>query len=55
MDPSCDVMIAYKQNDRLLQPDHGFPVRMIIPGHIGGSPSDTEDLHCNPVVRPYHP
>ena len=38
MDPSCDVMIAYKQNDRFLQPDHGFPVRMIIPGHIGGSP-----------------
>ena len=21
---------------RLLTPDHGFPVRLIIPGHIGG-------------------
>ena len=35
MDPGCDVMVAYKQNDRFLQPDHGFPIRMIIPGHIG--------------------
>lgn len=38
MDPSCDVMVAYKQNDRFLQPDHGFPIRMIIPGHIGQPP-----------------
>ena len=35
MDPACDVMLAYKQNGRFLQPDHGFPIRMIIPGHIG--------------------
>lgn len=35
MDPSCDVMVAYKQNERFLAPDHGFPIRMIIPGHIG--------------------
>ena len=38
MDPGCDVMVAYKQNDRFLQPDHGFPIRMIIPGHIGEDP-----------------
>lgn len=25
-----------QQNDRWLTPDHGFPVRMIIPGFIGG-------------------
>ncbi|GMH44112.1 hypothetical protein BSKO_12046 [Bryopsis sp. KO-2023] len=36
MDPSNDVMLAYKQNGRWLVPDHGFPVRMIIPGFIGG-------------------
>lgn len=35
MDPACDVMLAYKQNGRTLAPDHGFPIRMIIPGHIG--------------------
>ena len=39
MDPSCDVMVAYKQNERFLAPDHGFPIRMIIPGHIGASAS----------------
>lgn len=35
---SCwhDLQVAYKQNHRWLAPDHGFPVRMIIPGHIGG-------------------
>lgn len=30
------LQVAYKQNGRWLEPDHGFPVRMIIPGHIGG-------------------
>ncbi len=32
MDPANDVLIAYKQNGRWLTPDHGFPVRTIIPG-----------------------
>ncbi|GLC36090.1 hypothetical protein PLESTB_001381700 [Pleodorina starrii] len=36
MDPSSDVILAYKQNHRWLTPDHGFPVRIIIPGFIGG-------------------
>nr|CAD1827129.1 unnamed protein product [Ananas comosus var. bracteatus] len=36
MDPSRDVMLAYMQNGQLLAPDHGFPVRVIIPGFIGG-------------------
>lgn len=36
MDPSSDIIIAYKQNGRWLTPDHGFPVRIIIPGYIGG-------------------
>lgn len=31
-----DVLVAYKQNGRWLSPDHGFPVRLILPGHIGG-------------------
>lgn len=30
-------MVAFKQNHDLLKPDHGFPVRMIIPGYIGTS------------------
>ncbi|MQL98567.1 hypothetical protein Taro_031279 [Colocasia esculenta] len=36
LDPANDVILAYMQNGELLSPDHGFPVRMIIPGHIGG-------------------
>jgi nitrate reductase (NAD(P)H) len=36
MDPSRDIIIAYMQNGEKLAPDHGFPVRMIIPGFIGG-------------------
>jgi len=36
MDPSHDILLAYKQNGRWLTPDHGFPVRMILPGYIGG-------------------
>jgi nitrate reductase (NAD(P)H) len=36
LDPAADVLIAYKQNGRWLAPDHGFPVRVILPGHIGG-------------------
>lgn len=36
LDPANDVLIAYKQNGRWLQPDHGYPVRMLIPGFIGG-------------------
>ena len=36
MDPACDVMLAYQQNGENLKPDHGFPLRLLIPGFIGG-------------------
>nr|AHM76763.1 nitrate reductase [Morus alba]AHM76764.1 nitrate reductase [Morus alba] len=36
MDPARDIILAYMQNRERLKPDHGFPVRMIIPGFIGG-------------------
>ena len=36
LNPANDILIAYKHNGKLLAPDHGFPVRMIIPGGIGG-------------------
>ncbi|KAL3638775.1 Nitrate reductase [NADH] 1 [Castilleja foliolosa] len=36
MDKSRDIILAYMQNGERLSPDHGFPVRMIIPGFIGG-------------------
>src|SRR4030088_570474 len=30
-----DVLIAYQMNGRDLSPDHGYPVRAIVPGHYG--------------------
>lgn len=32
----CAVAACCLQNGRWLTPDHGFPVRLIIPGYIGG-------------------
>ena len=32
-----EVLIAYQMNGRDLPPDHGFPVRAIVPGHYGMS------------------
>lgn len=36
IESSADVLIAYKCNGEELTPDHGYPVRVIIPGYIGG-------------------
>jgi nitrate reductase (NAD(P)H) len=36
LNPAYDVMVAFEANGEKLMPDHGFPVRLIIPGYIGG-------------------
>ena len=36
MNPAYDVLLAFEANGEKLQPDHGYPVRLIIPGYIGG-------------------
>lgn len=36
MDHRNDVILAYEMNDLPLPPDHGHPVRVMVPGHVGG-------------------
>lgn len=34
IDPRGDVLLAFKMNDMPLPPDHGFPVRVVVPGTV---------------------
>jgi nitrate reductase (NAD(P)H) len=36
MNELYDVMLAFEMNGELLPPDHGFPLRVLVPGCIGG-------------------
>ncbi|CAG8477630.1 9926_t:CDS:2 [Ambispora leptoticha] len=36
MNDASDILLAYEMNGERLPPDHGFPLRVIIPGCIGG-------------------
>jgi nitrate reductase (NAD(P)H) len=36
MDPNRGIMFSYKMNGDMLRPDHGKPLRAVIPGQIGG-------------------
>ena len=36
MNPERNVMLAFMMNGELLHPDHGYPVRLLFPGYIGG-------------------
>ena len=35
MDPKADVILAYEMNGEPLTQDHGFPVRVFVPGVLG--------------------
>ncbi|KAI0843229.1 hypothetical protein F5Y06DRAFT_83855 [Hypoxylon sp. FL0890] len=36
MDPNRGIMVAHKMNGETLPPDHGKPLRVVVPGQIGG-------------------
>ncbi|KXS10851.1 molybdopterin binding oxidoreductase [Gonapodya prolifera JEL478] len=36
LDYTSDILLAYEMNGEQLPPDHGYPLRVIIPGWIGG-------------------
>jgi len=36
MDPNRGIMLAHKMNGEMLRPDHGQPLRAVVPGQIGG-------------------
>ena len=35
MDATNDVLLAYEMNDHPIPPDHGYPVRLMLPGWVG--------------------
>lgn len=35
LDPRSDVILAYEMNGQPLSRDHGYPVRVVVPGTVG--------------------
>jgi sulfite oxidase len=53
---SLDVLLAYEMNDEPLTPEHGFPLRVIVPGYIGARSVKwlgEIKLQENPSTNPY--
>ncbi|KAI1779704.1 hypothetical protein F4818DRAFT_437009 [Hypoxylon cercidicola] len=36
MDPNRGILVAHRMNGEVLPPDHGKPLRVVVPGQIGG-------------------
>ena len=36
MDQNRGILLSYKMNGEMLRPDHGKPLRAVVPGQIGG-------------------
>lgn len=57
LNPFGDVLIAYEQNGIKLHPDHGYPLRVVIPGWIGGRMVkwlETIEVTAAPSENYYH-
>ena len=35
LDPNGDVLLAYEMNGQTIPRDHGYPLRVIVPGVVG--------------------
>uniref|UniRef100_A0A336LNS1 sulfite oxidase n=1 Tax=Culicoides sonorensis TaxID=179676 RepID=A0A336LNS1_CULSO len=35
MDPRADILLAYEMNGKPLSKDHGYPIRVVVPGVVG--------------------
>ena len=67
MNPAYDIMIAYEQNGERLHPDHGYPIRLIVPGYAAARnikwlkqiniiPHETKNhyfYHDNRIIPPH--
>lgn len=46
MNPACEVMLAWSQNGETLLPDHGYPLRLVIPGKSGWLLLESQGRSC---------
>ncbi|RMY53516.1 hypothetical protein D0862_09546 [Hortaea werneckii] len=54
MNLTNDVLLAYEMNDMPLPPDHGYPIRVVIPGTVTGTTEGEAEQSPSPiwVARP---